>query len=227
MARLEMGDAERVSLCLASDAWVAPDRFPPGGFLMTGQPPFPVWWVSRPPPFPVVTGWAGGRNARALAQMSSAERVEAAVAALAAALDVDAGRLRQELRGGFSSRLAGRSVRPRRLQLCGRGRQRGGGRARRSDRRDPLLRGRGDRIRRRQRYRPRRHRQRPSGRPTCARPGRSTIARRGGPSRTARREPVSLAENSRHRPYSAAIVTAPDHFFPCAQPFRDGPYVFA
>jgi monoamine oxidase len=103
IGRLEMGDAERVSLCLGSDAWVAPGRFPPEGFLMTGEPPFPVWWVSRPPPFPVVTGWSGGRNARALGQLGpAAARVDAAVAALAAALGADAGRLRQDLRGGFS-----------------------------------------------------------------------------------------------------------------------------
>ena len=102
IGRLEMGDAERVSLCLASDSWVASERFPPGGFLMTGEPPFPVWWVSRPPPFPVVTGWSGGRNARALGQLGATARVDAAVAALAAALGADAGRLRQELRGGFS-----------------------------------------------------------------------------------------------------------------------------
>ena len=102
IGRLEMGDAERVSLCLASDAWVAPESFPSGGFLMTGEPPFPVWWVSRPPPFPVVTGWSGGRNARALAELGGAARVDAAVAALAAALGADAGRLRQDLRGGFS-----------------------------------------------------------------------------------------------------------------------------
>ena len=102
VGRLEMGDAERVSLCLASDAWVASKYFPPGGFLMTGEPPFPVWWVSRPPPFPVVTAWSGGRNARALSQLDSGARVEAAVAALAAALGADAGRLRQDLRGGFS-----------------------------------------------------------------------------------------------------------------------------
>jgi monoamine oxidase len=102
VGRLEMGDAERVCLCLASDAWVAPDRFPPGGFLMTGKAPFPVWWVSRPPPFPVVTGWSGGRNARALNPLGSAARVDAAVTSLAAALGIDAGRLRQDLRGGFS-----------------------------------------------------------------------------------------------------------------------------
>jgi monoamine oxidase len=100
--RLEMGDAERVSLCLGSDAWVAPDRFPAGGFLMTGEPPFPIWWVSRPPPFPVVTGWSGGRNARALRELDGAARVDAAVAALAAALGAEAGRLRRDLRGGFS-----------------------------------------------------------------------------------------------------------------------------
>jgi monoamine oxidase len=103
VGRLEMGDAERVSLCLAGDAWVAHDRFPPEGFLFTGEPPFPVWWISRPSPFPVITGWSGGRNARALGQLGgSAARVDAAVAALAAALGADAGRLRQDLRGGFS-----------------------------------------------------------------------------------------------------------------------------
>ncbi len=102
LGRLEMGAAERVSLCLASDKWAAHDRFSPEGFLFTGEPPLSVWWVSRLPPLPVVTGWAGGRNARALGELGGAARVEAAVAALAAAFDVDAGRLRQDLRGGFS-----------------------------------------------------------------------------------------------------------------------------
>ncbi len=102
IAKLEMGDAERVSLCLGSDAWLADGGFSGGGFLFAGEPPFPVWWVSRPPPFPVVTGWAGGRNARALRGRSVAERVEAAIVALAEALGVDAGRLRADVRGGFS-----------------------------------------------------------------------------------------------------------------------------
>ena len=102
VSRLEMGVAERVSLCLASDTWLAHDRFSPEGFLFTGQPPLPVWWVSRPPPFPVVTGWAGGRNARALGQLGGAARVDAAVAARPGARAVDARRLRQDLRGGFS-----------------------------------------------------------------------------------------------------------------------------
>jgi monoamine oxidase len=102
IGHLEMGAAERVSLCLASDTWVAPDRFSSDGFLLTGEPPFPAWWVSRPPPLPVVTGWSGGRNARALGQLGGDARVDAAVAALAAALGVDADLLRQDLRDGFS-----------------------------------------------------------------------------------------------------------------------------
>jgi monoamine oxidase len=100
--RLEMGDAARVSLCFASDTWAAHERFSAEGFLLTGEPPLAVWWVSRPSPVPVVTGWAGGRNARALGQLGQAARVDAAVTALAAALGVDAGRVRQDLRGGFS-----------------------------------------------------------------------------------------------------------------------------
>jgi monoamine oxidase len=102
IGRLEMGHAERVSLCLASDTWVTQDRFSSEGFLLTGEPPFPVWWVSRPPPFPVVTGWSGGRNARTLGQLGGDARVDAAVATLAVAFGVDADLLRQDLRGGFS-----------------------------------------------------------------------------------------------------------------------------
>src|SRR5205814_10119252 len=89
MARLEMGYAERVSLCLGRDAWVTAGRFSEDNFMLTGEPPFPVWWVSRPPPFPVVTGWAGGRNAGALPERSAAERTEGPPVALAAAFDAE------------------------------------------------------------------------------------------------------------------------------------------
>jgi monoamine oxidase len=102
LRRLEMGDAARVSLCFESDAWVAQDPFSTAGFLLSGEPPFPAWWVSRPPPFPVITGWAGGRYARALGELGDAERVSAAVDALAAVFGTDPGRLRQDLRAGLS-----------------------------------------------------------------------------------------------------------------------------
>jgi monoamine oxidase len=102
LGKLEMGDAVRVSLCLGSETWATQGRFSTDGFVLTGEPLFPVWWVSRPPPFPVITGWAGGRNARGLGELGDAERVGAAVDALAAVFEMNAGGLRQDLRGGFS-----------------------------------------------------------------------------------------------------------------------------
>jgi monoamine oxidase len=101
LRRLEMGAAARVSLQLEHDAWAGRDAFSRDGFLFTGEPPFPVWWISHPAPRPVVTGWAGGRHALALATLGETERVGAALEGLGAALGVPASRLRGELRGGF------------------------------------------------------------------------------------------------------------------------------
>jgi monoamine oxidase len=102
LRRLEMGDAARVSLQFEGEPWLARASFSGDGFLLTGEPPFPVWWISRPAPWPVVTGWAGGRRAGDLARLAEGERVRMGLEALARALGVDVGRLRQELRGGFS-----------------------------------------------------------------------------------------------------------------------------
>ena len=99
---LEMGTVVRVSLCLGSEVWAAQERLSTDGFLLTGDPPFPAWWVSRPLPVPVVTGWAGGLHARALAGLSEAQRVRVALDALAGVLSMDPVRLHQGLRGGFS-----------------------------------------------------------------------------------------------------------------------------
>lgn len=102
MRVLEMGAVMRVSLCLDSDFWAKQDRLSPDGFMFTGEPPFPVWWVSHPPPAPVITGWAAGPNARALAGTSEEERVRRALEALAGVLETDVAGLRREIRGGFS-----------------------------------------------------------------------------------------------------------------------------
>jgi monoamine oxidase len=99
---LEMGAVARVSLCIESEVWATQERLSTDEFLFTGDPPFPVWWVSNPPPFPVVTGWAAGPNARALAGLGEAQRVSAALDALSVVLGMDLVRLRQGLRGGFS-----------------------------------------------------------------------------------------------------------------------------
>jgi monoamine oxidase len=100
--RIEMGAAARVSLQFEGDTWRHGGVFEEDGFLMTGEAPFPVWWVSRPAPGGVVTGWVGGLRAQALATLDEAARVSAALDGLAGALGVDPSRLREELRGGFS-----------------------------------------------------------------------------------------------------------------------------
>jgi monoamine oxidase len=99
---LEMGAVARVSLCFGSEFWATQERLSTDSFLFPGTPPFPVWWVSSPPPFPVVTGWAAGPNARALAGLSEAQRVRAALDALTTVLEMDPVRLNQGLRGGFN-----------------------------------------------------------------------------------------------------------------------------
>jgi monoamine oxidase len=99
---LEMGMVARVSLCLREEVWASQDRLTNDGFLFSGDPPFPVWWLSSPPPFPVVTGWAAGPNARALAGLSEAQRVRLALDALAKTLKMDPVLVQQGLRGGFS-----------------------------------------------------------------------------------------------------------------------------
>jgi monoamine oxidase len=99
---LEMGAVARVSLCLGSQVWETQQRLSTDAFLFTGDPPFPVWWVSSPPPFPVVTGWAAGPNARALAGLTDAERVRAALDALTVVLGIDPVLVHKGIRGGFS-----------------------------------------------------------------------------------------------------------------------------
>ena len=99
---LEMGAVVRVSLLLGGEFWATQDRFSPDGFVFTGERPFPVWWVSGPPPVPVITGWAAGPNARALEGTSEEERVRAALEALAGVLETDLARLTREIRSGSS-----------------------------------------------------------------------------------------------------------------------------
>jgi monoamine oxidase len=99
---LEMGTVVRASLCFRSEFWEKQGSFATDSFLFTGDPPFPVWWASRPPPFPVVTGWAAGPHARALAGLADEQRVGAALDALAITLAMERKQLQQQLRGGFS-----------------------------------------------------------------------------------------------------------------------------
>src|SRR5260370_40662496 len=95
-----MGGGAGVSLCIGRDVWASQGGLT-DGFLF-GEPPFPVWWLTSPAPFPVVTGWAAGPNARALAGLSEAQRVRVALDALTRLLALDPVRMQQGFRGGFS-----------------------------------------------------------------------------------------------------------------------------
>ncbi len=141
LRRLEMGATARISLQLRDDAWPGRDAFAAEGSLFTGQLPFPIWWMSRRAPGPVVTGWGGRGGALALTALGETERATVAIRELAAALGVEAHRLRESVVGVFQSRLAERSLLARRVQLRRRGRPQRGRRARGPRGRDAVLRG--------------------------------------------------------------------------------------
>jgi monoamine oxidase len=101
LRRLEMGAAARVSLQFKDDAWPGQDSFAGDGLLFTGQPLFPVWWISHPATRPVVTGWGGRQGALRLATLGETERLRLALHELGVALGVDASRLGDSLHGAF------------------------------------------------------------------------------------------------------------------------------
>ena len=59
--------------------------------FLHGDQPFPVWWTPHPLQTSVITGWAGGPKAEALAAMDEPELIRTALASLRAILDEDLG----------------------------------------------------------------------------------------------------------------------------------------
>lgn len=99
---LEMGLVIRVSLCFRSKFWEQQEKLKDIRFILTDDPDFPTWWTSNPLPYPILTAWAAGRYAKAVAGLSEEQRVSRALASLARILDVDLAHLRGELQYGFS-----------------------------------------------------------------------------------------------------------------------------
>ena len=66
LAALHMGAAHRVVLGFDT-RWWAPDGADGPGFVHGSGEPFPVWWTALPSRAPLLTGWAGGPRAAALA----------------------------------------------------------------------------------------------------------------------------------------------------------------
>ncbi len=66
---LHMGAAQRIVLHFKEIWWATPDGSLPG-FVYGDEEPFPVWWTSLPKELPILTGWAGGPRASALAGLT-------------------------------------------------------------------------------------------------------------------------------------------------------------
>jgi len=90
------GHARRVVLAFGEPLWETrpPRRLPKGkslstmSFLQGTDADFPTWWTLMPLRLPMITGWAGGPRAAAMAGMSRDEITALAVASLARQLGV-------------------------------------------------------------------------------------------------------------------------------------------
>ncbi len=81
------GHALRVTFRFPTAVW---EKYPRLSFLHADQP-FPVWWTPYPVRTTLITGWAAGPKADALAARSEAEIVAIALASLRHALHEDPG----------------------------------------------------------------------------------------------------------------------------------------
>jgi monoamine oxidase len=97
-----MGPVVRVSLCFAAKFWQDEPAMADVSFLFTDDPEFPTWWTSNPLPYPILTGWAAGPNASVHTGRSQDAIIQSAVGALARILELDEGKLRQQLTGAYA-----------------------------------------------------------------------------------------------------------------------------
>ncbi|HET6843333.1 MAG TPA: NAD(P)/FAD-dependent oxidoreductase [Candidatus Angelobacter sp.] len=102
LQKLEMGPAVRACLCFRAKFWESEPRLRDVSFMVTDGPHFPAWWTSHPLPFPILTGWAAGKHALALGNLSSEQVIHRAVESLAQTFGMDIARLKGELESGFT-----------------------------------------------------------------------------------------------------------------------------
>jgi monoamine oxidase len=99
---LSMGPVIRVSLCFQNKFWEADPQMRDLSFLFTDNEHFPTWWTSNPLPYPILTGWAAARHARALTGKSDQQIIAIAVATLAGLLGKNESDLKTRLEAGFT-----------------------------------------------------------------------------------------------------------------------------
>ncbi len=87
LGKLSMGQVVKLALVLREPAW--PSRNDEHlAFIYRGDGPFPTYWLRSQNGSHVLTAWAGGAHAKALANVSLEERTELAVRGFASALDL-------------------------------------------------------------------------------------------------------------------------------------------
>jgi monoamine oxidase len=99
---LSMGPVIRVSLCFQDKFWEEDPHMRDLSFLFTDNEHFPTWWTSNPLPYPILTGWAAARHARALTGKSDPQIIAIAVDALAGLLGKNESDLKTRLEAGFT-----------------------------------------------------------------------------------------------------------------------------
>ncbi|MFT3787007.1 MAG: NAD(P)/FAD-dependent oxidoreductase [Tepidisphaeraceae bacterium] len=95
LGHLRMGLATRVMLRFDERFWECDQ--PELAFFHDPHQPFPTGWTQRPLKLPIITMWAGGRQAEAMRGLDEDTLVGRAIASLSAMLQQDAGDLRRRL----------------------------------------------------------------------------------------------------------------------------------
>jgi monoamine oxidase len=99
-AALEMGKAIKLNLRFRERFWEAGEMFDLG-FLHAPEAAFPTWWTAAPVHAPLLTAWAAGSKALALAGLGEHELVDRALDALAAVSRIGRARLDDLLEGSY------------------------------------------------------------------------------------------------------------------------------
>ncbi len=102
MSFLEMGPVIRVSLCFQEKFWERDPKMADLSFLFTDDPQFPTWWTANPLPYPILTGWAAGPNAKAHTGKNKDEIVSSAVESLARIMKIAESELRLQMTASFA-----------------------------------------------------------------------------------------------------------------------------
>ncbi len=101
MSFLEMGPVIRVSLCFQEKFWEHDPKIADLSFLFTDDQQFPTWWTSNPLPYPILTGWAAGPNAKTHSGRSKDQIVTSAVQSLARIMKIEGPELRRHITESF------------------------------------------------------------------------------------------------------------------------------